>query len=176
TLLSITGICIFILGLCHLTIRKFKLPIFLFIVGTTIIYLSGVPIGEGLLAGVVQMRDIIGLLTIVPLIGWVLAEEPYIEDIVSLFHRYINTSKKFYLMLISFTQMIAYFLLFGSISMMYQFTDVILQKRTSEAWENYKGTALLRGFALSTLWVISIPSFIFAVETLDASLWFTIIQ
>src|SRR5699024_1252613 len=77
TLLSITGICIFILGLCHLTIRKFKLPIFLFIVGTTIIYLSGVPIGEGLLAGVVQMRDIIGLLTIVPLIGWVLAEEPY---------------------------------------------------------------------------------------------------
>src|SRR5699024_5014663 len=61
-------------------------------------------------------------------------------------------------------------------SMMYQFTDVILQKRTSEAWENYKGTALLRGFALSTLWVISIPSFIFAVETLDASLWFTIIQ
>jgi hypothetical protein len=79
-------------------------------------------------------------------------------------------------MLISFTQMIAYFLLFGSITMMYQFTNIILGEQHAEVWENYKGTALLRGFALSTLWVISIPSFVFAVETLGATLWIAILQ
>src|SRR5699024_12838976 len=39
-----------------------------------------------------------------------------------------------------------------------------------------KGTALLRASALSTLWVISIPSCAFAVEALNASLFATILQ
>src|SRR5690625_3383723 len=60
--------------------------------------------------------------------------------------------------------------------MMYQFVDMILKEKKTEVWENFKGTALLRRFALSTMWVVSIPSFIFAVETLGASLWTTIIQ
>src|SRR5699024_11164003 len=83
---------------------------------------------------------------------------------------------RFYFSIVAFTQIIAYFLLFGSITMMHQFINIILKDQTSLAWENYKGTALLRGFALSTMWVISIPSFIFAVETLGASLSVTILQ
>lgn len=176
TLLSITGLVIFLFGWLSLSFHKFKLPIFLFFISAAILIFSGTPPLKGVIYGAIQMREIIGLLVVVPLISWVLAEEPYIEDIISLFHRYIDTSKRFYFMLMTFTQIISYFLLFGSITMMYQFTNMILEKQTSEAWENYKGTALLRAFALSTLWVISIPSFIFAVTTLHASLWITILQ
>ena len=95
---------------------------------------------------------------------------------MSVFHKFLNTSRKFYFSLTAFTQIIAYFLLFGSIPMMYQFINVILKEQKTEMWENFKGTALLRGFALSTMWVVSIPSFIFAVETLGASLWIAILQ
>src|SRR5699024_4098002 len=105
-----------------------------------------------------------------------LREKPYMEAIMSFGQNVLNTSRKFYLGMISFTQIIAYFLLFGSIPMMYQVVNMVLKDRQSEAWENFKGTALLRGFALSTLWVVSIPSFAFVVETMDASLSISIIQ
>src|SRR5699024_279482 len=73
-------------------------------------------------------------------------------------------------------QIISHFLLFGSILIMYNFTEILLKKYYSEVWENYKGTAILRGFSLATLWVISIPSFIFAVDTLQSSLFFSVLQ
>lgn len=166
----------FLFGIAYLSVKKFKLPLFLFILSTIILFTTDISIWNGIQNGVLQMQDIIGLLVVIPLISWVLKEEPYIEDIMSLFHKMINTSRKFYLMMVSFTQIIAYFLLFGSITMMYQFTNVILHKQQSEVWENYKGTAVLRGYALTTLWVISSPSFVFAIETLDASLWLAIFQ
>lgn len=175
-LLSVAGVLMFIFTFLYVTIAKFKLPIFILTAGITILIFSDTSILEGIRYGMIQMRGIIGLLIVIPLISWVLREEPYIEDIMALFSNFINTSRKFYFSIVSFTQVIAYFLLFGSIPMMHQFVNIILKDQTSEAWENYKGTALLRGFALSTMWVISIPSFIFAVETLGASLWFTIIQ
>ncbi len=78
--------------------------------------------------------------------------------------------------MISFTQIIAYFLLFGAIPMLYQFVSMILKDEKGEAWERYKGTAILRGFALSVLWVVSIPSFAYVVEAMDASLWKSIVQ
>src|SRR5690625_2167242 len=43
-------------------------------------------------------------------------------------------------------------------------------------WERYKGTALLRGYALSTLWVVTVPSFIVVVDTLNASIYISIAQ
>src|SRR5699024_2726228 len=45
-----------------------------------------------------------------------------------------------------------------------------------EMWERYKGTALLRGYALSTLWVVTVPSFIVVVDTLNASIYISIAQ
>src|SRR5690625_6637869 len=92
------------------------------------------------------------------------------------FHDFINTSKKFYFTLVSLTQVLTYFLLFGSITMMYQFVDVVLKNQKGEMWERYKGTALLRGYALSTLWVVTVPSFIVVVDTLNASIYISIAQ
>ena len=176
TLLSISGIALFIFAFLYHAIKKFKLPLFIMTIATIVTIASGDSLQEAYFYGVLQMRNIIGLLIIVPLISWVLHEEPYIEDIMSLFYRFVHTSRRFYFSLVAFTQVISYFLLFGAIPIMYEFINVILGKQTSEAWEIYKGTALLRGFALTTLWVISIPSFIFAVETLEAPLGIAILQ
>ncbi|WP_256204222.1 hypothetical protein [Planococcus faecalis] len=117
------------------------------------------------------MRNLIGLLLIVPMISWVLKEEPYIEEIMSYAHNFLNKSQKFYFGLMAMTQVISHFLLFGVVPMMYHFIDRFLKDHKGETWENFKGTAILRGFGLSTMWVISIPSFIFAVEALEATLW-----
>lgn len=174
--LKISGLSLIIFSIGYFTIKKFKLPLTIFIVGLIILFLSGHPLLDGIFHGVILMRNMVGLLMVVPLISWVLREEPYIEDVMSLFRRFIDTSKRFYASLVIFTQIIAYFLLFGSIQMMYQFVQIILKDQSSELWENFKGTALLRGFALSTMWVISIPSFVFAVDALGASLWIAILQ
>lgn len=174
--LALFGVSLFILAFIYLGIRKFKLPLFILTLGITILIFSQNNLIEGIENGMRQMRGIVGFLIIMPLISSVLREEPYIEDIMALFSKFIDTSKRFYASIVAFTQIIAYFLLFASIPMMHQFVNVILKKQTSLIWEKYKATALLRGFALSTMWVISIPSFIYAVETLGASLSITILQ
>lgn len=176
TLLSFSGIVLFISSFFYHNIKKFKLPLFILMIASVVSIVSGEPLQEAYFYGVLQMRNIIGLLIIVPLVSWVLHEEPYIEDMMSMFYRFVHTGRKFYFSLVAFTQVIAYFLLFGAIPIMYEFVNVILGKQTSKAWEMYKGTALLRGFGLTTLWVISIPSFIFAVETLEAPLGIAVVQ
>src|SRR5699024_9495080 len=83
-----------------------------------------------------------------PLIKWVLQEENYVEDMMSVFNKFINTSKKFYFSLVSLTQILAYFLLFPSIPTMYQLTDVFFNDRNVDMREYKTGTPLLRIFSL----------------------------
>lgn len=175
-ILSISGFGILFFSAIQLSVKKLKVPFALVVVGLAVLIGSGTPILEGLQYGLLQMRNMVGLLIVVPLISWVLREESYMEAIVGFGNKLLNTSRKFYFGAISFTQVIAYFLLFGSIQMVYHFVDDILKNKEGEAWDNFKGTALLRGFALSTLWVISIPSFVFVVEIMNASLYISILQ
>jgi hypothetical protein len=175
-LLAISSFFIFIFTAVLFPIKKLLVPFFLLLIGLVALIISKTPFLEGVLNGFLQMRTMIGLLVIVPMISWVLREEPYIESMMSFVHRMLNTSRKLYFGIISFTQIVAYFLLFGSIPMMYQFINMILKNEKGEVWEYFKGTAILRGFSLSVMWVISIPSFIFVVEVMDASLWKSILQ
>lgn len=172
---SIALIMLILAGI-NLKANRFKLPLFLVTAGVLILFFTGGLSVENLRAGFLQMSDVIGLLVIVPIIGWVLRQEAYIEEMIGLAHRLLNTGQKFYFVTISFTHILAYFLLFGVISLMHQIISGILRHQSGEAWEYFKGTALLRGFALSTLWIISIPSFAYAVEALNASLWKTVLQ
>lgn len=174
--LSIAGIAMIFFTLFTIPLRQFKLPLFILLSAITILLTSDAPWIEGILLGTIQMRNVIGLLIVIPLISWVLQEEPYIEDMMSVFHRFVNTSRKFYFTLVSLTQVLTYFLLFGSITMMYQFVDIVLKNQKGEVWEHYKGTALLRGYGLSTLWVVTVPSFVVAVDTLGASIYISIAQ
>src|SRR5699024_7183578 len=93
---------------------------------TYIIYIRFIDCFVGVLHSVLKLCNVIGLLIVIPLMSWVLQEEPYIDDIISLFHKLINSSRKFYFTLMSLTQVLTYFLLFGSITMMYQFVDMFL--------------------------------------------------
>lgn len=173
---AIIGFIMLLLAVIHLKIHHFKLPLFLFLTGVTIMLMSGGSFLENMRNGLRQMSNIVGLLAVVPAISWVLRSESYIEDIIGLAHKMLNTSRKFFTGVMVFTHFISYFLLFGAIPLMYHFVHDLLKHQKGEVWERYKATALLRAFALSTLWVISIPSFAFAVEALDASLWWAILQ
>ncbi|QKY68388.1 hypothetical protein [Lentibacillus sp. CBA3610] len=173
---AIIGFIMVVLAFVHLKIHRFKLPLFLFLTGLTIIIMTGGSFLENMQNGIRQMSNIVGLLAVVPVIGWVLRSEPYIDDLIGLAHKMLNTSRKFFSGVMMFTHLISYFLLFGSIPLMYGFVNDLLQHQKGEVWERYKATALLRAFALSSLWVISIPSFAFAVEVLDASLSVAIFQ
>lgn len=175
-LLPYAGLAIIIFAVLSIPLSRFKLPLFILLIGVIILVYSGSDVFSGILFGLKEMRNVIGILVIIPLISWVLQEEPYIEDMMSVFHDFINTSKKFYFAMISLTQVLTYFLLFGSITMMYQFINIILKDQNDEMWERYKGTALLRGYSLSTLWVITVPSFIVVVDTLGASIYIAIAQ
>lgn len=170
-MLPILGIFILLSALFLLPFKKIQLQLFLVAAALAVLVFTSNSFTEDILEGLQQMRSLIGLLLIVPMISWVLKEEPYIEEIMSFAHNLLNRSQKFYFGLMMMTQVISHFLLFGVVPMMYRFIDTFLKEHKDEAWENFKGTAILRGFGLSTLWVISIPSFIFAVEALEATLW-----
>ncbi|WP_173917606.1 hypothetical protein [Halobacillus sp. Marseille-Q1614] len=176
TSLSILGVLSLAFSFFYLTGRKRVLPFFLVSFAFFILIMSDASITEGLLEGFRQMTSLIAILLIVPIISWILNEEPYIEKIMSLAGNFLNTSRKFYFGIMMITQVLSFFLLFGSIQTVYHFIQGILGNRKGEAWENFKGTALLRAFSLCTLWVISIPSFVFIVNFLDASLWMSMVQ
>lgn len=176
TVLSISGFGLILFTIAHRGVRNIKMPFGLFLAGIIILIFTGESVVGGMVNGLIQMRNMVGLIIIVPMISWVLRGETYIESIMTFANRLLNTSRKFYFGIISFTQIIAYFLLFGSISMMYHFVNGILKNEHGEPWENYKGTALLRGFSLSVMWVVSIPSFVYVVDVMDASLGISILQ
>ncbi len=169
--LAVLGALVLLSALLLLPFKKIQLQLFLVAAALMVLFFTSNSPGAAVIQGLQQMRNLIGLLLIVPMISWVLKEEPYIEEIMSFAHNFLNKSQKFYFGLMAMTQVISHFLLFGVVPMMYRFIDTFLKEHKDEAWENFKGTAILRGFGLSTLWVISIPSFIFAVEALEATLW-----
>ncbi|MCH4826412.1 hypothetical protein [Planococcus halocryophilus] len=170
-MLSMLGVVLLIFTAILLPFKKFQLQMWLVIMAIAVLFFTSDSVSGDLIRGLQQMRNLVGLLLVVPMISWVLKEEPYIEEIMSYAHNFLNQSQKFYFGLMAMTQVITHFLLFGVVPMMYHFIDTFLKDHKGEAWENFKGTAILRAFGLSTLWVISIPSFIFAVEALDATLW-----
>ncbi|MFD1385621.1 hypothetical protein ACFQ4Z_02320 [Oceanobacillus oncorhynchi subsp. oncorhynchi] len=176
TLLVWFGFGIIFFGTLFYGPLHLKMPLGLFLTGVIIFLSVDTSFLSGMREGLLQMRNMVGLLVIIPMVSWVLREEAFLESAISYAHDFVDTSKKFYFGMVSFTQVIAYFLLFGAIPMLYQFVSMILKDEKGEAWERYKGTAILRGFALSVLWVVSIPSFAYVVEAMEASLWKSILQ
>lgn len=175
--ISLFGVLVLIFSLLYLKFQKKGLPLFIIILALGINVIS---IEESMFwivwEGLRQMKSLIALLVVVPMVSWILEEEPYIEEVVSFFSNVLSTSKRFLVGMMSITQIISFFLLFGAIPMVYLFTQSILKNKKGEVWDNYKSTAILRGFALSAIWVISMPSFALAVENAGASLPLSILQ
>ncbi|CDQ20731.1 hypothetical protein [Halobacillus karajensis] len=176
TTLSLLGLAAFITGYFFLPLKQAWISILLVVIALIVHISAGTSLIQASMSGFTVMSGLISLLLIVPMISWVLEEKPYIESVINFAQKLLNTSRKFYFGMMVITQIISYFLLFGSIPMVYGMINDFLSNQKGEVWENYKGTALLRGFSLTTLWVVSIPSFIFAVEALGASLGLSILQ
>ncbi|MGR9047533.1 hypothetical protein ACQ4XT_02610 [Halobacillus faecis] len=176
TTLSLFGLAAFVLGYFFLPVKQAAISLLLLIIALIVHLSAGTSLIEGTVSGFTVMSGLIALLLIVPTISWVLEEKSYIESVINFAQNLLNTSRKFYFGMMVITQIISYFLLFGSIPMVYSMINDFLSKQKGEAWENYKGTALLRAFSLTTMWVVSIPSFIFAVDALGASLGLSILQ
>ncbi|WP_404408078.1 hypothetical protein [Jeotgalibacillus malaysiensis] len=176
TPLSLFGLTAFIIGYFFLPLKQASISLMLLVIALVIHVSAGTSLLEASVSGFTVMSGLIALLLIVPIISWVLDEKPYIESVIHFAQKLLNTSRKFYFGILMITQIISYFLLFGAIPMVYGMINNFLSDQHGEAWENYKGTGLLRGFALTTMWVISIPSFIFAVDALGASLGLSILQ
>ncbi|MBX0359521.1 hypothetical protein [Halobacillus sp. Nhm2S1] len=176
TTLSLSGLAAFVLGYFFLPVKQAAISLLLLIIALIVHLSAGTSLIEGTVSGFTVMSGLIALLLIVPTISWVLEEKPYIESVINFAQNLLNTSRKFYFGMMVITQIISYFLLFGSIPMVYSMINDFLNNQKGEAWENYKGTALLRAFSLTTMWVVSIPSFIFAVDALGASLGLSILQ
>lgn len=175
-ILSIMGTLLIFFSLFTLQGKTLLLPLFLILLAILVQLFSGADFLSLILEGTRLMRSLIVVLLVVPIVGWILKEEPYIERMMLFFHRILNTSRKFYFGIMIINQIISYFLLFGVIPMMYQFIDEFLKGKKESMWDNYKSTVLLSSFSLTTMWVISIPSFAFAVDHLRAPLGWTILQ
>ena len=176
TTLSLFGLAAFALGFFFLPVKQASISLLLLVIALIVHLTAGTSLIEGAVSGFTVMSGLIALLLIVPTISWVLDEKPYIESVINFAQNLLNTSRKFYFGMMVITQIISYFLLFGSIPMVYGMINDFLSNEKGEVWENYKGTAMLRAFSLTTMWVVSIPSFIFAVDALGASLSLSILQ
>ncbi|QQK81151.1 hypothetical protein HUG20_15420 [Salicibibacter cibi] len=176
-LMSTSGMLALLFALILLKPKNSPVPYFLTIASILIGYVTlGSELWMQLWEGIREMRGIILLLLVIPMISWVLREENYIEALIGSAKNLLKTGKRFYTGAMFITQFVAYFLLFSAIPVLFQFIQVLLGNKKDEDWEYFKGTALLRGFGLSTIWVISIPSVVFIIESTGASLGFTLFQ
>lgn len=175
-LLSVFGL----LALCFsllLLRKKAILPLFLVLfAGIISAFDTSLNFYEVLWEGLKVLRTLISMLFVIPVIGWVLKQENYIEDTIILLKKWLKNSKTFYFVHMFLTQIISFFLLFGSIAVVYQMLHTFFPNKTSLHLKRFKATAVLRGFALSMVWVISIPSLAFSIEVMDASLFITFVQ
>lgn len=176
-MLSFSGLSALLFGILYLEFRERILPLFLILLAVLIsFFYEETTLSHTFWDGATTMRALISVLLIIPIVGWVLKQEQYVRDTIILLKNQLKNSKVFYFLLMWLTQVIAFFLNFGAIAVVYQIVQSFFSKQNNEAWQRFKSTALLRGFAFTTVWVISIPSFAYGVEVMDASLIRALVQ
>lgn len=170
-LLSFFGLAAFFCSLLYLRIKEIILPLFLMGFAFCIAVIDNHTLLTSVFwDGATTMRALISTLLIIPIVGWVLKQEDYVKDTVILFKNKLKNSQTLYFLLLWLTQVIGFFLNFGSIAVVYQIVESFFKKQNSESWQRFKSSAILRGFSFTTMWVISIPSFAYAVEVIGAPL------
>lgn len=175
--LSFAGLAAFFCSLLYLRIKEIILPLFLMVFALCIaIADENTSFTAVFWDGATTMRALISTLLIIPIVGWVLKQEDYVKDTVILFKNKLKNSRNLYFLLLWLTQVIGFFLNFGSIAVVYQIVQSFFKKQNSEAWQSFKSSAILRGFSFTTMWVISIPSFAYAVEVIGAPLMVSLSQ
>jgi len=174
--IAIIGVMLFVLTLLTYKLTMFKLPVFLLSLAFLILIITNNLSIDTLIISFVEMKNIIGLLTIAPVIGWVFSEKPYIEMLIIKYKKIIRTEIRLCFSIVLLMQLLSGFLLFSAIPLMYNFVDKISTNKDDPNWEKFKSTSVLRGFSLSTLWLISSPTFTYSVDSMNASIWYSLLQ
>lgn len=175
--LSLFGLTTLLSGLFMLTKRSIALPMFLIVLAFLIsIFNKDAHWLDVAWLGSRSMRSLLPMLFVIPFVGWVLKQEDYVEDTIVLLKSRLKRSRSFYGALMLMTQIISFFLLFGAIVVVYQIVQTFLKEKDTPTWKDFKATAILRGFSFSTIWVVSMASFAYTVEMMDAPLMKTFIQ
>ena len=170
-LLSLFGLVILICFFALAKWRKAALPLLLTAAAVFVLWRStgGDGLADRLFEGFRYMRLLLPVLLVFPMFSWVLKLEPYVESMMSYAGKRLKNGRRIHFILLAVTQIISSFLMIGSIHFMYRWMQSLLEKKTGREWEEFKGTIALRGFSLSTIWVITIPSFSYAVSALQAN-------
>lgn len=177
SLISFFGLLTLFFGILILNHRAILLPLILLIVAIVIgLAHPSASFSEVFWVGASKMRSLLPMLFVIPFVAWVLKQENYVEDTILLMKRQLKSSRTFYGLLIFMTQIISFFLLFGSIVVVYQIATTFFKGKVSPTWEVFKSTAVLRGFSFSSMWVVSMPSFAYTVAVLQADLIHAFIQ
>lgn len=176
-LISFFGFIALVSGILLLTKRNAILPLFLLLLAMIICIVNAeTTFIDVTWLGSRKMRALLPMLFVIPFVGWVLKQEDYVEDTIVLLKSRLKSSRTFYGTLMFMTQIISFFLLFGSIVVVYQIVQTFLKEKDSPTWKDFKATAILRGFSFTTIWVVSMASFAYTVEVMDAPLMTTFIQ
>src|SRR5699024_12824991 len=80
--LSVSGVALILFAVLSLPVSRLRLPLLILLISALMLLSAQVNPITGLFIGVGEMRNIIGLLVVIPLIKWVLEEESYVEDMI----------------------------------------------------------------------------------------------
>lgn len=176
SLLSFFGLISLLFALTLLRFMEMLLPLLLVTASLIICFFSEYGFYQILWLGIIQMRTLVIMVLMVPIVSWVLRKEPYIESLLNSGIKILNSTKRLYIGLMALTQVVSYFLMVSSVLLTYQIIDSFLKNNRCKIWEIYKGTGIMRGVSLTSLWVLSIPNFAYAVHVFGSSLILTILQ
>lgn len=177
-LLSFFGLMILLCFFVLANPRGMVLPLMLTAAAVFVLWRSagGDKLAVHLFEGFRHMRLLLPVLLVFPMFSWVLKLEPYVESLMIEVGRRLKKGSRIQFILMTVTQILSSFLMIGAIHFMYRWMQALLENRTGRSWDEFKGAIALRGFALSTLWVISIPSFSYTVSVMQANVALMIVQ
>jgi hypothetical protein len=173
-LFSFLGLLIFASAFFLLRGAALILPIILLVFSTGMIFLTGsdpVILWDGLR----EMKMILPLVLLVPLVGWIMNQKPYIQAVFKASQKWMKTSTHYYLGLSLLSYAISSFMLMAGIALLHALISGNRPDNTpSRSTEDYfKSTSIMRGYSLTSLFSLFTPAFAYAVQGTGAPLWKT---
>jgi hypothetical protein len=104
------------------------------------------------------------------MIGWILKQERYIETVYYYMSKALKNSTSYFLSFAVLVQMTGYFMLAGAVVLIHQFVETLLKGKEGAGWEYLKDSSIMKGYGLTAMWSVSLPSFAYAVSIVEASL------
>jgi hypothetical protein len=127
--------------------------------------------------GLREMKDIIPLVTLVVMIGWIIKYKPYVKALLQFTNGRMKTNSQFFLVTNLVSHLLSIIMSVVGIAFAYQLLN---EKREEDidqlTWDFTLSTAIMRGYSLTALWAIVHPAFAFVLAGTKAPLILTILE